>query len=98
MKMSRFRTILAVVGLTGVFATPALAAPPAGGETGAVQPSGQEGPVRTKELDFEGEQVEGSFVKPLATLVEGQQQGRERSLVKIRQNFVPEIVRSADDI
>lgn len=53
---------------------------------------------RSEELDFEGDVVETSFLKPDASLVEGETRKGGASLLKIRKDFVPEIVRSADDI
>ena len=53
---------------------------------------------KTEELDFEGDVVETSFLKPDASLVEGETRKGAASLLKIRRDFIPEIVRSAEDI
>lgn len=55
-------------------------------------------PPAPEELDFEGDVVETSFLKPDASLVEGEARKGGASLLKIRRDFVPEIVRSAEDI
>lgn len=51
-----------------------------------------------KELDFEGDVVETNFLKPDGALIEGENRRGGSSLLKIRENFVPEIVRSAEDL
>jgi hypothetical protein len=51
-----------------------------------------------KELNFEDDVIEGSFLKPDSSLVEGEKRGGAGSLLKIRQDFVAEIVKSAEDI
>ena len=53
---------------------------------------------QAEELDFEGDVVETSFLKPDASLIEGEARKGAASLLKIRLDFIPEIVRSAEDI
>lgn len=50
------------------------------------------------EYDFEDDVVEGSFVRPEGEYIEGRRRGRYSSLIKIRENFVPEMLKSAEDI
>ena len=49
-------------------------------------------------LDFEGDTIETSVLKPDATLIGGEVRKAASSLLKIRKTFVPEIVKSAEDI
>ncbi len=50
------------------------------------------------EYDFEDDVVEGSFVRPEGEYIESRRRGRYSSLIKIRENFVPEMLKSAEDI
>ena len=49
-------------------------------------------------LDFEGDVIESSFIKPDASLIEGELRKSTNSLLKERKDFVSEIVKSAEDI
>ena len=49
-------------------------------------------------LDFEGDIIESSFIKPDASLIEGELRKSTNSLLKERKDFVSEIVKSAEDI
>ena len=49
-------------------------------------------------LDFEGDTIETSVMKPDATLIGAEVRKAAASLLKIRKSFVPEIVKSAEDI
>ncbi|NUN12068.1 MAG: hypothetical protein HUU55_00375 [Myxococcales bacterium] len=51
-----------------------------------------------KELDFEGDVIETSFLKPDGSLIQGEKRTGGISLLRIRNDFVTEIVKSADDI
>jgi hypothetical protein len=68
-----------------------------GGKRGAAK-AAEAQKARSEELDFEGDVVETSFLKPDASLVEGEARKGGASLLKIRKDFVPEIVRSAEDL
>lgn len=50
------------------------------------------------EYDFEDDLVEGSFVKPEGDYLSSRRGGRHTSLIRIRENFVPEMLKSAEDI
>ena len=49
-------------------------------------------------LDFEGDVIETSFLKPDASLIEGELRKEGTSLLKVRKDFIPELVKSAVDI
>lgn len=53
---------------------------------------------KTTEFDFEDDVVEGSFVRPEGDLIDSRRGGRYSSLIRIRENFVPEMLKSAEDI
>ncbi|MEZ4464563.1 MAG: hypothetical protein R3F43_08670 [bacterium] len=50
------------------------------------------------EYDFEDDLVEGSFVRPEGEYLDSRRGGRYSSLIRIRENFVPEMLKSAEDI
>lgn len=50
------------------------------------------------EYDFDDDLVEGSFVKPEGDYLSSRRGGRHTSLIRIRENFVPEMLKSAEDI
>ncbi|MCB9545105.1 MAG: hypothetical protein H6706_04345 [Myxococcales bacterium] len=50
------------------------------------------------EYDFEDDLVEGSFVRPEGEFLDSRRGGRYSSLIRIRENFVPEMLKSAEDI
>lgn len=50
------------------------------------------------EFDFEDDIVEGSFVRPEGEYLDARRGGRYSSLIRIRENFVPEMLKSAEDI
>jgi hypothetical protein len=54
--------------------------------------------TKTTEYDFEDDLVEGSFVRPEGEYFNAQKQGRYSSLIRIRRDFVPEMLKSAEDI
>ena len=42
--------------------------------------------------------VEGSFVRPEGEYLDSRRRARHSSLIRIRENFVPEMLKSAEDI
>ncbi len=53
---------------------------------------------RQTEYDFEDDVVEGSFVRPEGEYLDSRRRARHSSLIRIRENFVPEMLKSAEDI
>ena len=56
------------------------------------------GKEKVTEFNFEEDEVTVSFLKPEVGFVGLLQQEKASSLIKIRQDFVDEIVRSAEDL
>jgi hypothetical protein len=90
------RTIISLfAGLTlmvGVAAAQKAAAPP---------PAGGEGNVQYKSktvYDFDDDIVEGDLVRPDGEFVDSRKSAKHSSLIKIRENFIPELLKSAEDI
>jgi len=48
--------------------------------------------------DFEEDVVEGSFVRPEGEYLDSRRAARHSSLIKIRESFVPEMLKSAEDL
>jgi hypothetical protein len=59
-----------------------------------------DGTVYKKETvyDFEDDLVEGALVKPDGALVGGELHGKTSSLIKIRADFIPEMIKSVEDL
>ncbi len=67
----------------------AQAKPPAGGD---VQ-------YKSKTVyDFDDDTVEGDLVRPDGDFVDTRKGAKHSSLIKIRENFIPEMIKSAEDI
>jgi len=86
----------ALVVLTSVaFATPVLAQE-AGGE-GTVDVGGVQYKKKTV-YDFDDDIVEGDLARPDQEFVGVRRQAKHSSLIKIREHFIPEMLKSADDV
>lgn len=85
--MRKLVIVFAVLGLSGVaFAQGKQAAPPAGG-------SG-----KVKVYDFSGDTIEGDLIKPEGSTVDARDFAKHSSLIRIRKDFIPEIIKSAEDL
>lgn len=75
------------------------ALPEAGDTTGNIN-SDEENVIYKKETsyDFEDDNIDGALVKPDGALVGGELHGKTSSLIKIRQDFVPEMLKSVEDL
>ena len=87
MRRSLLPTALATLALS-VLGTAAVAQPVPNSEA----------PKEEQVLDFEGDVIETSFLKPDATLIEGELRKATNSLLKERKDFIPEVVKSAENL
>ena len=89
----RYVSVIVFVGLWAA-AAPADAQDPAPGN------GGQTGTVYEKETtyDFENDIVEGQLVRPDGDFVSGQRHGKNSSLIRIRADFIPEVVESVEEL
>ena len=78
--------------LLGLLGATAVAQPAKGGDKGGG------GGGKVKVYDFSGDTIEGDLVKPEGTDVSVTDFGKHSSLIKIRTNFIPEIIKSAEDL
>jgi hypothetical protein len=60
------------------------------------QPKG--GDKKVKVYDFSGDDIEGDLVKPEGTDLNARDFAKQASLIKIRKDFIPEIIKSAEDL
>ncbi len=59
-----------------------------------------DGTVYKKETvyDFDDDLVEGALIKPDGALVGGELHGKTSSLIEIRRDFIPEMIKSVEDL
>ena len=48
--------------------------------------------------DFDDDNVEGDIVKPDGEMINSTGKAKHSSLIKVRQHFIPEMLKSAEDI
>ena len=77
--------IVAAVSLTVASAGIALAAPKAGY-------------VKKKVFDFEGDNIEGALLTPEGEFLGGRVKPVHKSLIEYRIDFIPEMLKTAEDI
>ena len=88
--MRKLVVILSLVGLTGIASADDKKAPP--------PPAADKGNGKVKVYDFTADSIEGDLVKPDGIGVNVTDFSKHGSLIKIRTNFIPEIVKSAEDL
>lgn len=81
--MKRF-VIIAIAGMLVGLAAPA-----------AAQEDGDED---TTTYDFEDDLVTGDLVRPDGELLSVRRRGRRASLIQIREHFIPEMLKSVEDL
>jgi hypothetical protein len=54
--------------------------------------------AKVKVYDFSGDTIEGDLIKPEGTTVDARDFAKHGSLIRIRKDFIPEIVKSAEDL
>lgn len=86
-----------LLGLTSVAAAQD-ALPEAGDATGNASGDGDVVYKKETQYDFEDDQIDGALVKPDGALVGGELHGKTSSLIKIRQDFIPEMLKSVEDL
>ena len=72
------------------------------GASGAAvaQPAAKDKPgqAKVKVYDFTGDTIEGDLVKPEGSTVDARDFAKHSSLIRIRKDFIPEIIKSAEDL
>ena len=71
----------------------------AGGPVLAQDKGGGDVQYKSKTVyDFDDDTVEGDLVRPDGEFVDTRKGAKHSSLIKIRENFIPEMIKSAEDI
>ena len=65
--------------------------------TAYAQKKGEAAP-KVKTYDFSGDTIEGDLVKPEGSTVDARDFAKHSSLIRIRKDFMPEIIKSAEDL
>jgi hypothetical protein len=98
--MKKFTIALAMLMALSVGVAHAQDAAPAAG--GAAAPAGAAGSgVQYKQktvYDFDDDTVEGDLVRPDGEFVDSRRGAKHSSLIKIRENFIPEMLKSVEAI
>ncbi len=66
--------------------------------TAVAQPAKAEKTAKVKVYDFSADSIEGDLVKPEGTGVDARDFAKHSSLIRIRKDFIPEIIKSAEDL
>ena len=86
------RMILSTFAVLGLLTASAMAddkkAPAGGGDKAG----------KVKVYDFSGDTIEGDLIKPEGSTVDARDFAKHSSLIKIRKDFIPEIIKSAEDL
>jgi hypothetical protein len=56
------------------------------------------GTPKVKVYDFSGDTIEGDLIRPEGSTVDARDFAKHSSLIRIRTNFIPEIIKSAEDL
>jgi len=84
------RSLLSALVLVVLVGGTSLAQPKKGGGGGDSS--------KVKVYDFSGDTIEGDLVKPEGTDLNARDFAKHSSLIRIRKDFIPEIIKSAEDL
>jgi hypothetical protein len=77
----------------------ALASVFASGDAAAQDKKGDKASTpKVKVYDFSGDTIEGDLIRPEGTTVDARDFAKHSSLIRIRKDFIPEIIKSAEDL
>lgn len=66
--------------------------------TAGVALAQKEDPKKVKTYDFSGDTIDGDLVKPDGEVVDTRDFAKHSSLIRIRKDFIKEILKSAEDL
>ena len=92
--MKKVMFIAVFVGLMGVLSGSSAEAQEKGGEA-APAAGGDKGATS---YDFEDDLVQGDLVRPDGELLSVRRRGNRASLIQIREHFIPEMLKSVEDL
>ena len=87
-----------IVASLALLAGTALADDKKGGAAPKGGGGGDSGGGKVKVYDFSGDTIEGDLIKPEGSTVDARDFAKHSSLIKIRTHFIPEIIKSAEDL
>jgi hypothetical protein len=87
-KLSAPLVVLAAVVVTILFGA---------GTAAAQEAKGKDAP-KVKVYDFSGDTIEGDLIRPEGSTVDARDFAKHSSLIRIRKDFIPEIIKSAEDL
>jgi hypothetical protein len=94
MKRMKMIASLAVAGAVALaFPLGALAQ-----QKGKARPAKAEEPKKVKSYDFTGDEIDGELVKPDGDFLDTRKFASHTSLIRLRKDFIKEIVKSAEDL
>lgn len=82
------RKLIGALSFVVLVGSVAVAQPAKGGDKGG----------KVKVYDFSGDTIEGDLVKPEGTDLNARDFAKHSSLIRIRKDFIPEIIKSAEDL
>jgi hypothetical protein len=94
MKRAVFASLLTTLVLSLSVPTVALAQKKKGRQESA-ESSGQK---KVKTYDFSGDEIDGDLIKPDGEFVDARNFAKHTSLIRIRKDFIKEILKSAEDL
>lgn len=94
MKPSKILACLSVAGAIAL-ASPSFALAQGKGKAKAAK---AEEPKKVKNYDFTGDEIDGDLVKPDTDFIDTRKFASHTSLIRLRKDFIKEIVKSAEDL
>lgn len=93
--MRKLSSALGLVVVLVIGSGAAIAQPKGGAKAAAPAPAAA---GKTKVYDFTGDTIEGDLIKPEGSNLDARDFAKHSSLIRIRTNFIPEIIKSAEDL
>jgi hypothetical protein len=87
-----------IIAALSVACAVALAAPLSALAQGKGKQQPKEEPKKVKSYDFTGDEIDGELVKPDGDFLDTRKFASHTSLIRLRTNFIKEILKSAEDL
>jgi hypothetical protein len=90
--------VAAFLGLSALVVVPCAFAQEGGNRAGAGGGGGRAGGDASTTYDFEDDLVTGDLVRPDGELLNVRRRGRRASLIRVREHFIPEMLKSVENL